>query len=86
MELHRPRSLDDRKKNPRDDMFTDLLNAEIVEEDGELRRLTMEQAVNFALLIGSAGTETVARLLGWAAPHPGQQPGPAGRAGRRLRA
>ena len=48
-------------------MFTDLLNGEIVDEDGQLRRLTMEQAANFALLIGSAGTETVARLLGWAA-------------------
>ena len=58
----------DRQKNPRDDMFTDLLNMEIVdEEDGKPRRLTMEQAVNFANLIGSAGTETVARLLGWAA-------------------
>ena len=30
-------------------------------------RLTLEQAVNFAALIGSAGTETVARMLGWAA-------------------
>jgi cytochrome P450 len=59
--------LRDRKKNPRDDMFTDLLAMEITEEDGEVRRLTMEQAANFALLIGSAGTETVARLLGWAA-------------------
>ena len=59
--------LTDRKKNPRDDMFTDLLAMEITEEDGEVRRLTMDQAANFALLIGSAGTETVARLLGWAA-------------------
>ncbi len=60
-------TLADRQEHPRDDMFTDLLNAELVEEDGELRRLTMDQAVNFANLIGSAGTETVARLLGWAA-------------------
>jgi cytochrome P450 len=58
----------DRQKNPRDDMFTDLLSMEIVdEEDSEPRRLTIDQAVNFANLIGSAGTETVARLLGWAA-------------------
>ena len=57
----------DRQTSPRDDMFTDLLNGEIVDEDGQPRRLTMEQAANFALLIGSAGTETVARLLGWAA-------------------
>ena len=48
-------------------MFTDLVNMEITEEDGEPRRLTLEQAVNFAALIGSAGTETVARMLGWAA-------------------
>ena len=59
--------LTDRRKNPRDDMFTDLVNLEIVDDDGELRRLTTDQAVNFAVLIGSAGTETVARLLGWAA-------------------
>ncbi len=57
----------DRQTSPRDDMFTDLMNGEIVDEDGELRRLTTAQAANFALLIGSAGTETVARLLGWAA-------------------
>ncbi len=59
--------LTERQARPRDDMFTDLVNGEIVDDDGELRRLTMEQAVNFALLIGNAGTETVARLLGWAA-------------------
>ncbi len=59
--------LTERQSKPRDDMFTDLLNGEIVDDDGELRRLTVEQAVNFALLIGNAGTETVARLLGWAA-------------------
>ncbi len=60
-------TLKDRRQHPRDDMFTDLVNGEIVEEDGEPRRLTLAQAVNFAALIGSAGTETVARLLGWAA-------------------
>ena len=60
-------TLKDRRQHPRDDMFTDLVNGEIVEEDGEPRRLTLEQAVNFAALIGSAGTETVARMLGWAA-------------------
>ena len=41
-------TLTDRQKNPRDDMFTDLVNGEIVDEDGEPRRLTIEQAVNFA--------------------------------------
>ena len=59
--------LAERQKHPRDDMFTDLLNGEIADEDGQMRRLTIDQAASFALLIGSAGTETVARLLGWAA-------------------
>ena len=61
------KTLTDRQANPRDDMFTDLVNMEITEDDGVPRRLTLEQAVNFAALIGSAGTETVARMLGWAA-------------------
>ena len=61
------KTLTDRQTNPRDDMFTDLVNMEITEDDGVPRRLTLEQAVNFAALIGSAGTETVARMLGWAA-------------------
>jgi cytochrome P450 len=59
-------SMSERERFPRDDMFTDLLNAEIVDEDGELRKLTREQSTGFAILIGSAGTETVARLIGWA--------------------
>ena len=58
--------LRERQKAPRDDMFTDLLQGEIVDENGELRRLTLEQSTMFSLLIASAGTETVARLLGWA--------------------
>jgi cytochrome P450 len=61
------KTLADRQTNPRDDMFTDLVNMEVTEDDGVARRLTPEQAANFAVLIGSAGTETVARMLGWAA-------------------
>ena len=77
-------TLADRQANPRDDMFTDLVNMELTEEDGEVRRLTLEQAVNFAALIGSAGTETVARMLGLGGLGARQQPGPTGRArGRR---
>ncbi len=66
-----------RQHSPRDDMFTDLLNGEIVEDNGELRRLTMHESTMFAILIASAGTETVARLIGWAgvvlAAHPDQR-------------
>lgn len=66
----------DRLHHPRDDMFSDLVRAEIVEGDGS-RRLTLSEATEFGILLISAGTETVARLLGWAgvllADHPDQQ-------------
>jgi cytochrome P450 len=69
--------LEERRAKPRDDMFTDLLEGEITEDDGQKRRLTFEEATMFALLLASAGTETVARLLGWAglvlAENPGQR-------------
>jgi cytochrome P450 len=69
--------LRDRTKNPRDDMLTDLTVAEITEPDGSVRRLTIPEAADFAFLLISAGTETVARLLGWAAVlldrHPDQR-------------
>ena len=56
----------ERQTRPRDDMLTDLLNAEVAEPDGSRRTLTLEESTNFGILIVSAGTETVARLLGWA--------------------
>ncbi len=69
--------LADRHRTPRDDLFTELDRAEIVDADGVTRRLTEDEAADFANLIVSAGTETVARLLGWAAvvldAHPAQR-------------
>src|ERR1017187_6766747 len=56
----------ERQQTPRPDMFTDLLQGDIVDEEGQTRRLTLEEAAMFALLLASAGTETVARLIGWA--------------------
>jgi cytochrome P450 len=68
---------DERKRHPRDDMFTDLVNAEVTEEDGVPRRLTDDELADFGTLLFSAGTETVARFLGWAADsleaHPAQR-------------
>jgi cytochrome P450 len=54
-----------RQRSPRDDMLTDLLQGEIVDDDGQLRQLSLEESTMFSLLIASAGTETVARLIGW---------------------
>jgi cytochrome P450 len=68
--------LADRRRHPRDDMITALTEAELT-EDGKPRRLNDQEAADFANLLISAGTETVARLLGWAAvilaEHPDQR-------------
>jgi cytochrome P450 len=57
----------DRKVHPRHDMFTELLQAEITDETGTVRRLTEQELVSFGILLFAAGSETVARHLGWAA-------------------
>ena len=58
-------------------MFTDLLNAEIVDDDGEPRQLTDSELTEFVTVLFAAGTETVARHLGWAVDlldrHPDQR-------------
>jgi cytochrome P450 len=59
--------LESRRTAPRDDMLTDLVDAEITEDDGTVRRLTTKEAADFGFLLINAGTETVARLLGWSA-------------------
>ncbi len=56
-----------RQAEPRDDMLTGLVAAEVTDADGSVRRLTLNESADFSLLLISAGTETVARLLGWAA-------------------
>jgi cytochrome P450 len=61
-----PDLLEQRRKEPQDDLISGLVHAEI-EEDGQQRQLSLEEIVAFVQLIGSAGTETVARLLGFAA-------------------
>jgi cytochrome P450 len=67
----------ERHRRPRDDMLTDLVQAEFPGVDGTPRGLTAQESTEFGLLIISAGTETVARLLGWAgfllAKHRNQQ-------------
>jgi cytochrome P450 len=67
----------ERRSAPRDDLLTALVQAEVTGGDGVARSLTPEEATQFANLLISAGTETVARLLGWAAvildEHPDQR-------------
>jgi cytochrome P450 len=58
--------LEERRVHPRDDMMTALVQAELADGD-TVRRLTDQEAAEFANLLVSAGTETTSRVLGWAA-------------------
>jgi cytochrome P450 len=69
--------MQERRSNPRDDLLTLLVEAEVPGDDGVPRHLSVEVASQFGLMLFVAGTETVARLLGWAAAalaaHPDQR-------------
>jgi cytochrome P450 len=69
--------VEDRRRRPRDDMISDLLSAEITRDDGSTRKLDHREVMAFFTLLEIAGSETTARLLGWAsvllARHPGQR-------------
>src|SRR3954470_13146841 len=66
-----------RTKHPSDDLMTQLLNAEFVDETGTERTLTREEVLMFVNLIAGAGNETTTRLIGWTgkvlAEHPDQR-------------
>jgi cytochrome P450 len=67
----------DRRREPRDDMVSDLLATELHQEDGSIRRLSHQEVLSYFTLLQVAGSETTARLLGWAgvllARHPDQR-------------
>ena len=69
--------IDWRAENPSDDIMTDLLNVEFVDETGTTRRLTREEILVYLNVVAGAGNETTTRLIGWAgkvlADHPGQR-------------
>jgi cytochrome P450 len=69
--------IDWRADHPSDDLMTDLLNAEVEEINGTMRRLSREEILNYIGLLAAAGNETTTRLIGWAgkvlAEHPDQR-------------
>ncbi|MFZ1160748.1 cytochrome P450 [Mycobacterium sp.] len=69
--------IDWRAKHPSDDIMTDLLNVEFVDEKGVTRRLTREELLTYVSVVSGAGNETTTRLIGWAgkvlAEHPDQR-------------
>jgi cytochrome P450 len=56
-----------RRENPRDDMLSKLIAAEIPGADGQTRKLDDIEICGFATLLGGAGAETVTKLIGSAA-------------------
>ena len=69
--------IDWRAENPSDDIMTDLLNVEFVDETGTTRRLTRNEILVYLNVVAVAGNETTTRLIGWAgkvlAEHPDQR-------------
>ncbi|OMB98684.1 cytochrome [Mycobacterium sp. NS-7484] len=63
-----------RRAEPRDDMISGLIAAEIEREDGELTRLRNSEIAGFATLLGGAGAETVTKLVGAAVVMFGRHP------------
>ena len=69
--------IDWRAEHPSDDIMTELLNAEFVDETGTTRRLTRQELLTYLNVVAGAGNETTTRLIGWAgkvlAEHPDQR-------------
>jgi cytochrome P450 len=69
--------IDWRAEHPSDDIMTELLNAEFVDETGTTRNLTREELLTYLNVVAGAGNETTTRLIGWAgkvlAEHPDQR-------------
>src|SRR5262249_49854561 len=56
-----------RRKNPSDDLMTELLNARFVDDHGDERTLRDDELLGYIGLLAAAGNETTTRLIGWTA-------------------
>jgi cytochrome P450 len=69
--------IDWRAQHPSDDLMTDLLHAEFVDENGNVRQLERQELLTYLEVISGAGNETTNRLIGWSAKvlaeHPDQR-------------
>ena len=71
-----PELIEQRRRDPQHDLISTLVTAE-VDEDGVSRTVSEAELYSFIQVLAIAGTETVARLLSWAAVllarHPDQR-------------
>ncbi len=58
------RLLEQRRREPRDDLITILASSELDDVDGSSRRLTDDEMGSFVFLLASAGYETTMKLIG----------------------
>jgi cytochrome P450 len=56
-----------RRKNPSDDLMTELVNARFVDDHGQERTLRDDELLGYIGLLAGAGNETTTRLIGWTA-------------------
>jgi cytochrome P450 len=54
-----------RATHPSDDLMTELLNAQVEEQDGTVRPLERTEVLAYTAMIAGAGNETTARLIGF---------------------
>ena len=69
--------VDWRAEHPSDDIMTELLNVEFVDETETVRKLTRNELLTYLEVLAGAGNETTTRLIGWTAKvladHPDQR-------------
>jgi cytochrome P450 len=59
--------IDERRRQSRDDIMSELMTADFEDDDGSRRALDDREIHAFMSLLSGAGNETVARFLGWSA-------------------
>ena len=63
-----------RAEHPSNDLMTELLQAEFEDVNGERRRLSRGEVLNYVNLLAAAGNETTTRLIGWTGKVLGEHP------------
>ena len=63
-----------RRRNPSDDLVTELLSVEFEDVDGRVRKLDDDELLIFLGVIANAGVDTVSRLFGWLGKSLGEHP------------